>query len=147
MAAGYFYTMNTSGAVAAQQQIPMTTTGTTFGSGTGTAPTLAADGGVDLAAGTYEVTYEMTMDANQGDEEIEDFLTANGTTIPGSEVVSTQSNSAPIYTTNTNTITITVPAGGEEIQLHNGDNPGDFGVATENNADFITGAINVEQLE
>jgi len=152
VAGGYFYTTAhtptpNSGTIAPNAEIPMTTTGATYGTTTNPAPALAADGGLQLAAGTYVISYSMTSDADAGNEEVQDYLTLNGTEIPGSRTTTTQpGGSAGFFNTSSNTMTITVPTGGAELQLHNGVDEQDFNVNTDGTI-FQTGALNIEQVQ
>jgi hypothetical protein len=147
LAGGYFYT-TTLLALAGNQALPMTTTGATYSSPNNPAPTLAADGGVQLSAGTYVVSYTISADAAASDEEVEEILTLGGTQIPGSSVVQEQPNlSNGFLSTASGTITITVPAGGAELVLHNGPNPTDTSVNTLDPAGTVVyGRINVQKV-
>ena len=75
-------------------------------------------------------------------------LTLNGTKIPGSPIVQEQPNgSNGFLSTASGTITITVPAGGGELVLHNGPNPTDTSVNTlDPPGTVVTGSINVQKV-
>jgi hypothetical protein len=135
-------------ALAGNQALPLTTTGATYSSAIDPAPTLAADGGVQLSAGTYVVSYTISADASDNDEEVEANLTLNGTQIPGSPIVQEQpNNSNGFLSTASGNITITVPAGGGELVLHNGPNATDTNVNTLDPAGtVVTGSINVQKV-
>jgi hypothetical protein len=147
MGGGYFYT-RTLTALAGNQALALTTTGATYSSPNNPAPTLAADGGVQLSAGTYVVAYTISADAADSDEEVQANLTLGGTEIPGSPIVQEQPNgSNGFLSTASNTITIIVPAGGGELVLHNGPNATDTNVNTlDPPGTVVTGSINVQKV-
>jgi hypothetical protein len=126
----------------------LTSTGATYSSANNPAPTLAADGGVQLSAGTYVISYTISADASDNDEEVEAILTLGGAQIPGSSVVQEQPNSSNGFlSTASGQITITVPAGGAELVLHNGPNATDTNVNTLDPAGtVVTGRINVQKV-
>jgi hypothetical protein len=147
LAGGYFYT-RTLTALSGNQALPLTTTGATYSSANDSAPTLAADGGVQLSAGTYVISYTITADASDSDEEVQANLTLAGTQIPGSPIVQEQPfGSNGFLSTASGTMTITVPAGGGELVLHNGPNATDTNVNTlDPSGTVVTGSINVQKV-
>jgi hypothetical protein len=147
MSGGYFYT-RTLTALAGNQALPLTTTGATYSSTNNPAPTLAADGGVQLSAGTYVVSYMISADAAASDEEVQANLSLSGTEIPGSPIVQEQPfGSNGFLSTASGTMTIVVPTGGGELVLHNGPNPTDTSVNTlDPPGTVVTGSINIQKV-
>ncbi|WP_406692727.1 hypothetical protein REH65_13880 [Saccharopolyspora sp. ID03-671] len=120
----------------------MTTIGTSYGG------VSLSGGGVQLAAGTYTIDYTWQADAagsgTSASELVSAYLTLSGTEVAGSRIKATTSTSPSIEDQVSNSITITVPAGGGVLMLNNG------AVATaghNSSLTGITGSINVQRVQ
>ncbi|MFI9488505.1 hypothetical protein ACIG47_19115 [Promicromonospora sp. NPDC052451] len=119
----------------------MTTTGSTYGAGV----TLSG-GGVNLAAGTYVVSYSWSGDAsgdgtNPNSEVVSAYLVLGGTEVAGSRIRSTTATQGAVENEVSNTMTITTTGG--LLQLFNGNRAVTHGTT---NLSGYTGSINVQQV-